>query len=337
MTVSEIANAAGVSTGTVDRVLHNRGGVSKKTKEKIEAIIKENGYQPNLMARQLKNNKTYKLGVLLPCLDTGCGYYYSLYKGMITAKETLEPFKFELILKEYDRTKSLDCFRKGTELVNEGIDGLITSPLVPNEFYELTPLFENIPYVFVDSPLNITGPLCTIAQNPYKSGYCAGRIMKLLKGGESGNYVCLKMNNNAYNLNERYRGFKDYINRDSASKVIEATCLEFNEIGVYSFLEGIFQEHKQISGIFVPHAEVLLATYYLVNKGIKDKVTLIGYDSVAQNTKALRDGTIDCLIGQRPEIQGFEAVQKLYHSLMLHKEVSDTLEIPIDIYFRENI
>ena len=335
MTVSEIAEAAGVSTGTVDRVLHNRGGVSKATKEKIEAIIKENGYQPNFIARQLKNNKTYKLGVLLPGLDTGCGYYYSLYKGMITAKETFEPFNFELILKEYDRTKSLDCFRKGTELVKEGIDGLITSPLVPNEFFELTPLFNNIPYVFVDSPLNITGPLCTIAQNPYKSGYCAGRIMKLLRG--SGTFACLKMNNNAYNLNERYRGFKDFISSDSASKVIEATCLDFTEIGVYSFLESLFLEHKEINGIFVPHAEVLLATYYLINKGLKDKVTLIGFDSVEQNTKALRDGVIDCLIGQRPEIQGFEAVQKLYHHIMLHKDVTDTVEIPIDIYFKENI
>lgn len=335
MTVSEIAEAAGVSTGTVDRVLHNRGGVSKKTKERIEAIIQENGYQPNFIARQLKNNKSYKIGVLLPLLKTGCGYYSALYNGMVTAKETLEPFNIELILKEYDRTKSLDCFRMGTELVKENIDGLITSPLVPNEFFELTPLFTDIPYVFVDSPLNITGPLCTIAQNPYKSGYCAGRIMKLLKG--TGTFVCLKMNNNAYNLNERYRGFKDYIQRDSGSQVIDATCTDFSEMGIYSYLEGLFLQHEKIDGIFVPHAEVLLATYYLVNKGLKDKVTLIGYDPVEQNKNALRNGTIDCLIGQRPDTQGFEAVQKLYHKLMLHKEVPETIEIPIDIYFRENI
>ena len=60
MTLQEIAQAAGVSTGTVDRVLHNRKGVSQKTKEKIQAIIEENGYEPNLIARQLKNNKTTK-------------------------------------------------------------------------------------------------------------------------------------------------------------------------------------------------------------------------------------------------------------------------------------
>ena len=335
MTVSEIAEAAGVSTGTVDRVLHNRGGVSKKTKARIEAIIAEKGYHPNFIARQLKNNTTYKIGVLLPELGSGCGYYSALYEGMLNAKETLEPFNFELILKEYDRSRSLDCFRNGTELVKEGIDGLITSPLVPNEFFELTPLFTDIPYVFVDSPLNITGPLCTIAQNPYKSGYCAGRIMKLLKG--SGTFACLKMNNNAYNLNERFRGFNDYIKRDSGSRVIDATCTDFSEMGIYSYLEDLFLKNDDIAGIFVPHAEVILATYYLVNKGLKNSVTLIGFDTIGQNKKALQDGTIDCLIGQRPESQGFEAVHKLYNKLMLHKDVPDTLEIPIDIFFRENI
>ena len=335
MTVSEIAELAGVSTGTVDRVLHNRTGVSEKTKEKIQAIIEENGYQPNFLARQLKNNKKYKIGVLMPEMGTGCGYYKELYKGMITAQETFEPFNFELILKEFDRTKSLDCFKMGTELVKEGIDGLITSPLVPNEFFELTPLFADIPYVFVDSPLNITGPLCTIAQNPYKSGYCAGRIMKLLRG--SGTYACLKMNNSAYNLNERYRGFKDFIHSDTGSQVIDATCTDFSQMGVYSYLEGLFIEHPDINGIFVPHAEVLMATYYIVNKGLKDKVTLIGFDTVKQNKKALQGGVIDCLIGQRPEIQGFEAVRTLYHHIMLHKDVPETIDIPIDIYFRENI
>lgn len=43
MKISEIAKAAGVSVGTVDRVLHNRGRVSKETKANIEKIIKENG------------------------------------------------------------------------------------------------------------------------------------------------------------------------------------------------------------------------------------------------------------------------------------------------------
>ena len=59
MTVTEIAKRAGVSIGTVDRVLHNRGRVSSETRDRIQAIIDETGYQPNPLARHLKINRKY--------------------------------------------------------------------------------------------------------------------------------------------------------------------------------------------------------------------------------------------------------------------------------------
>ena len=65
MTLAEIAAHANVSTGTVDRVLHGRKGVSEKTKKLIQQIIDEYGYQPNPIASQLKNNKIFVIGVLL--------------------------------------------------------------------------------------------------------------------------------------------------------------------------------------------------------------------------------------------------------------------------------
>lgn len=335
MTLSEIAEAAGVSTGTVDRVLHNRKGVSPKTKAIIEKIIEENGYHPNILASQLKKGQVLKIGVLLPPVTSGCGYYVDMYKGIKEAAESLEPFKFELIFSTYDRTTPLDLLKKGRELIAQGISGLITAPLVTDEFFELLPGLTNIPYVFIDSPLNVTGPLCTIVQNPYKGGYCVGRIMKMLKG--TGTFACIKMYDNAYNLIERERGFTDFIQRDSGSKVLQCTCKDFSEIGIYTYLENLFSEHKDLKGIFIPHTEVQLASYFLINNGLKSKVTLIGYDSTEQNRQALLDGSIDCLIGQRQDIQGYEAVRILHQAINLKKKLSDTMDIPIDIYFRENV
>jgi LacI family transcriptional regulator len=66
MTVREIAEKAGVSIGTVDRVLHNRGRVSPKTKASILAIIEQSGYTPNPIARHLKLNKKYPFAVIMP-------------------------------------------------------------------------------------------------------------------------------------------------------------------------------------------------------------------------------------------------------------------------------
>ena len=51
--IKDIAVLAGVSEGTVDRVLHNRGEVSKKSKEAVEKVLKEINYSPNLLARSL--------------------------------------------------------------------------------------------------------------------------------------------------------------------------------------------------------------------------------------------------------------------------------------------
>jgi LacI family transcriptional regulator len=64
--VKEIARRAKVSIATVDRVLHNRKGVSKQTKEKILSIIEELNYEPNLLAQRLASRKILRLATLIP-------------------------------------------------------------------------------------------------------------------------------------------------------------------------------------------------------------------------------------------------------------------------------
>lgn len=51
--IKDIAELSGVSTGTVDRILHERGKVSEDARKKVEKVLKEIDYQPNLIARSL--------------------------------------------------------------------------------------------------------------------------------------------------------------------------------------------------------------------------------------------------------------------------------------------
>ena len=64
--IKDIAERAGVSVGTVDRVLHDRPNVSKPAREKVERALKEMNYQPNVYASALAYNRTYKFALLLP-------------------------------------------------------------------------------------------------------------------------------------------------------------------------------------------------------------------------------------------------------------------------------
>jgi len=66
MRIKDIAKAAGVSVGTVDRVLHNRGKVSEDALKKVMEVLNKNEYKPNLIARMLGSNRSYRIVVLLP-------------------------------------------------------------------------------------------------------------------------------------------------------------------------------------------------------------------------------------------------------------------------------
>ena len=60
-TMEDVARLSGVSKGTVDRVLHDRGDVSEKTKQKVLKAIKEVGYKPNIFASILSMKKKYRI------------------------------------------------------------------------------------------------------------------------------------------------------------------------------------------------------------------------------------------------------------------------------------
>jgi LacI family transcriptional regulator len=57
--IKDIAEKSGVSVGTVDRILHNRPNVSKTAREKVEKVLEEINYQPNVYASALAYNKSY--------------------------------------------------------------------------------------------------------------------------------------------------------------------------------------------------------------------------------------------------------------------------------------
>ena len=66
ITIKDIARLTGLSKGTVDRVLHNREGVSKKSYAKVMKVIEDLGYEPNIYASLLAQNKERVVAVLLP-------------------------------------------------------------------------------------------------------------------------------------------------------------------------------------------------------------------------------------------------------------------------------
>ena len=94
--IKDIAKLASVSIGTVDRVIHDRGEVSAKTKLKVQRILQETNYSPNIMAQALKSKKRFHLVSLLPEPSDDNSFWKKHPVGMIRALEELSPFPVTL-------------------------------------------------------------------------------------------------------------------------------------------------------------------------------------------------------------------------------------------------
>ena len=151
--IKDIALKAGVSIGTVDRVLHNRGEVSEITREKILKIAKDLDYTPNLMARALKTNKKQKLVALLPEATIDNSFWFKHQSGLEDGMKQLEPYNVSLDIVLFDLHLNDDFLHKAELVLAMNPSGVLLAPIFKHESLSFCKQLSNlkIPFVFVDS------------------------------------------------------------------------------------------------------------------------------------------------------------------------------------------
>ena len=101
VTAQQIAELAGVSRGTVDRALHNRGRVNPEVAARIQRIAEELGYKPNLVGQALvKTKRDFKIGAILQSVETPT--MQIVLEGLRRATDELRSSGVELIVRELD-------------------------------------------------------------------------------------------------------------------------------------------------------------------------------------------------------------------------------------------
>ena len=131
-TIMDIARITGLSKGTVDRVLHNRGEVSKKSYAKVMAAIDELGYEPNLYASLLARSSARSVALLIPV--HGRGSFWSVaVAGVEKAKEIVGPFGIDVEVFEYDQ-RDIASFRStGQKMLESEPAGVVLAPMFGDE------------------------------------------------------------------------------------------------------------------------------------------------------------------------------------------------------------
>ncbi|MDR3342639.1 MAG: LacI family transcriptional regulator [Treponema sp.] len=338
MTVREIAELAGVSIGTVDRVLYKRGRVSAETRAKVQGIIEQYQFRPNPIARRLKRNRAYRFSILLPRRDQDAGYWGQALDGIRAAAAEIAPLGVETEILEYDRYNVLSFQNAADKAVAARPDGLVIPPIMP----EKTGPFiadiqrEHIPYVFFDADMPGTAPLMTICQDSFKGGYLAGRLMHLFAGSFHRPVAVLDPHGEDYHIIRRRDGFLKYAAEQGIKTVVrEYSGYKEPEISSEE-IAGFFGDYPNLDGIFITNCMAHRVAEAVQRCGRTGDFILIGYDLIPKNLQFLKEDRINAIISQRPETQGREALLNLYRWIVLEQAISPRLEIPLDVYIREN-
>ena len=338
MTIHEIAGLAGVSIGTVDRVLHKRGRVSAPTRARIEAIIEKYHFTPNPIARSLKRSRAYRFCALFPRRDQDAGYWGQILTGLERAAGEIGALGVETEVFEFDRYDPADFERIAASVSARKPDGLVFAPIMPKR---TRPFVEEIcasrtPVVFVDADLPGTMPLCVIGQDPFKGGYLAGRLFHLFAGTVNRPIVVLDAHGEDYHIIQRRDGFLRYAREQNFPVVVREYLDYQGELSVEK-IALFLEEESEFSGLFITNCMAYRAAEALTHRMEQDdSFLLIGYDLIPNNRRLLGEGRINAIISQRPEEQGREALLTLFRSVVLAQKVEPKREMPLDVYIREN-
>jgi LacI family transcriptional regulator len=335
LTIKDIAEKAGFSIGTVDRVLHGRGRVSKKTEDKIKAIIRKTGYKANIHARSLSMSAVHNFGVIIPQPHQDSGYWDILRRGIDQAVRDLATFNINCHYFFFDKYSEESFVNSANKVLEQNMSGLLVAPVLfdaSNRF--VNSISPEIPYVYVDSTIPETSPLASIGQDSYQSGMCGAKLMKVLLGGK-GNVAVLRMLPNDFHINERVRGFSSAFDSGSPIK-LHLYDLDggLDDETFAARVRAIEEDAHPCNGFFVTNSETHRVAKAL--GGTSYGKHIIGYDCVEENLRLLKEGAIDFIISQNILELGYKGINTLFRHLVLKEPCTSDIHIPIDIVIAEN-
>lgn len=338
--VKEIARRANVSIATVDRVIHNRNGVSEETKKKIQQIIKDIDYQPNILASRLASKKIYELAVLIPDVSSETIYWEAPLNGIAKAETEISKYGINIRKYFYDLSDKGSFLRLAEKILSEKTDGILMAPSFIDEATEfsLKCKEKNIPFVFINSDIPNLQSLCYIGPELFQSGYLAAH---LLSYGVKDDAKILVVNisreiDHHHHLLRKEEGFRKYFEEHlRQNSIIKIDVLQTEHEAIQNSLVKVFEKHPDIQAIFTTNSRVG-AVGHFVEAYNKTNILLIGYDYLQENIDLLKRETIDFLICQKPEEQGYRGIMSLYHHLVLSAEIEKNYYMPIDIITKEN-
>lgn len=323
ITIKEIAEQAGVSRGTVDRVLHNRGGVKPEIEAKIKQIAEQNAFRMNKAGRMLAVRKQpLTIGCFIP--GEGNLFFDDVIRGYMAAQEELADYGITLKIKNirgFDPQRHKAAIQG---LLDEGCKALCLTTLdAPDVCAFVDEIISGgIPVIAVNTDIPNTKRICYIGSDYYKGGKTAAHLLaKVLPDTNTPLKIAVFTGSRKIKgHNERISGFIDGLNAYKVRHSIADTIEGFDD-NEYVFLPALafFEKHPDINCVYIA-ASCVAGVYTALKQSAMSthiaKIKIVVFDDLPETKKLIREGLIDFTICQSPFQQGYQAIHAMFNYVL---------------------
>lgn len=337
--IKDIALHAGVSAGTVDRVIHGRGKVSRQTQEKVEKAMEVLQYRPNIIARTLARKSPTHLHILLPYPYQDL-YWKKIREGILHGFEDYDAFDIKKHLLFYDLYDKAHFETMVRSVLSAEPDAVILG----SDFRKETIHFlrqchkEEIPALLINAEIKVVPYLGFIGVDSLAAGRLAGRIIASTRGRRSilTVHIVQDLQNTSHFLNKEW-GMNEILNRSDLPFSLHSLSLDPASLSRPEMTEHIAREIKKHDTDTLYITNSLAHQVAATLKKIFPDLYIIGHDLVGANISLLQKEIINVIIDQRSHLQGYLCIKTLVDHLVLNKNISRRQYLPLHIIYPENL
>ena len=336
VTIKDIAMHAGVSRGTVDRVLNNRGGVNHDVAKRILEIAKQLNYTPNRAGKVLAAcKKPVSVGVILPSI--GNSYFKAVIDGINAAAAQLGDFGLTVVLKEMKGFDTQVQLRLIDELVESGVSAVCLVPIDDSLIAEkINSLYERgIPVISINSDIADTKRLCYVGADYEKSGRTAAQLLGLITGNKA-NVLVVTGSCKMKGHNQRIVGFNKVVKSQfDGIKVADVFECNDDNFTAYCIVKENLAKNSRIDSLFLAAGGVLGACEAVTDS--KRNVNIISFDETEEIKDLILNDVIKATICQQPFEQGYKPINIVFDYLVNGIVPNDTYITNNEIKIKENL
>ncbi|HXZ14442.1 MAG TPA: LacI family DNA-binding transcriptional regulator [Roseiarcus sp.] len=332
-TLSQIAEAAGVSLSTVDRVLNRRGGVSPSAEERVLDWASRLNIDRVVFREYLK---VLRIAVVMQTPKNP--FYKGLQDAFADLNKAMLDLRVSCFIHYIDVTDAIRSIHKVNQISTTHDALIIISPDDPRLSDALKLVSQRIPIVTLVTDLPNSGRIAYIGPDNRQTGRVAGELMGRFLGPEGGEVIVVLGLHRIVGHEEREMGFRSALReRFPACRIFASLESGEDRERAGEVVFEALKDNPSVRGVYnISDGNTAIARS-IRSLGLEGKVVLITHELTPDRRVLLRDGMLDAVIDQNPRLEAQRALEVLgQHFKRTHSERAVEGYTEFNIFIREN-